>query len=53
MVIICRGDNLLIIIVLTQVLKKYEEEEGRYLICGTNAYKPECRDYVEVVLTLI
>ena len=33
----------------TQVLKKYEEEDGRYLICGTNAYKPECRDYVEVV----
>ena len=32
-----------------QVLKKYEEEDGRYLICGTNAYKPECRDYVEVI----
>jgi len=30
-----------------KVLKKYEEEDGRYLICGTNAYKPECRDYVE------
>ena len=40
----------ILIIVLTQVLKKYEEEEGRYLICGTNAYKPECRDYVEVFL---
>ena len=37
--------------VLTQVLKKYEEEDGRYLICGTNAYKPECRDYVEVTFT--
>ena len=31
------------------MLKKYEEEDGRYLICGTNAYKPECRDYVEVI----
>ena len=30
-----------------QVLKKYENDAGRYLICGTNAYKPICRDYVE------
>ena len=22
-------------------------DEGRYLICGTNAFKPECREYVE------
>ena len=28
-----------------KVLKKIDE--GRYLICGTNAYKPECREYVE------
>ena len=40
-----------LITISTQVLKKYEEEDGRYLICGTNAYKPECRDYVEVVFT--
>ena len=45
---IVNSDHTLITI-STQVLKKYEEEDGRYLICGTNAYKPECHDYVEVV----
>jgi len=30
-----------------KVLKKYENDSGRYLVCGTNAYKPVCRDYVE------
>lgn len=30
-----------------KVLKKFENDEGRYLICGTNAFKPECREYVE------
>jgi len=30
-----------------KVLKKYENDAGRYLVCGTNAYKPVCRDYVE------
>ena len=32
---------------LFQVLKKFENDAGRYLICGTNAFKPECREYVE------
>ena len=30
-----------------KVLKKFDNDEGRYLICGTNAFKPECREYVE------
>ena len=30
-----------------KVLKKYSADEGRFLVCGTNAFKPECRDYVE------
>ena len=30
-----------------KVLKKFENDEGRYLMCGTNAFKPECREYVE------
>jgi len=30
-----------------KVLKKFENDAGRYLICGTNAFKPECREYVE------
>ena len=30
-----------------KVLKKFENDSGRYLICGTNAFKPECREYVE------
>jgi hypothetical protein len=29
------------------VLKKFADDQGRYVICGTNAYKPECREYVE------
>lgn len=30
-----------------KVLKKFDNDEGRYLICGTNAYKPVCREYVD------
>ena len=30
-----------------KVLKKYTTEAGRFLVCGINAFKPECRDYVE------
>ena len=30
-----------------KVLKAYENDSGRYLVCGTNAYKPVCRDYVQ------
>jgi len=29
-----------------KVLKKFDNDEGRYLVCGTNAFKPECREYV-------
>lgn len=30
-----------------KVLQQYSEEPDRYLICGTNAYKPSCRQYVD------
>jgi len=30
-----------------KVLKKFDNDEGRYLVCGTNAFKPECREYVD------
>ena len=30
-----------------KVLQQYENDPDRYLICGTNAYKPSCRTYVD------
>ena len=30
-----------------KVLQQYENDPDRYLICGTNAYKPSCRIYVD------
>ena len=30
-----------------KVLQQYENDPDRYLICGTNAYKPQCRQYVD------
>lgn len=30
-----------------KVLKKFDNDSGRYLVCGTNAFKPVCREYVE------
>ena len=26
---------------------KFQNDPSRYLICGTNAYKPQCREYVD------
>lgn len=30
-----------------KVLQQYRNEPDRYLVCGTNAYKPSCRQYVD------
>lgn len=30
-----------------KVLQQYTDDPDRYMICGTNAYKPACRDYVD------
>ena len=30
-----------------KVLQQYEQDPDRYMICGTNAYKPSCRIYVD------
>ena len=35
------------VLTCVKVLKAYENDSGRYLVCGTNAYKPVCRDYVQ------
>ena len=26
---------------------KFQNDPSRYLICGTNAYKPQCREYLD------
>ena len=42
-----------------KVLKKYDDDSiyendgGRYLICGTNAYKPKCREYEDIADTFV
>ena len=30
-----------------KVLQQYDQDPDRYMICGTNAYKPSCRVYVD------
>ncbi len=30
-----------------KVLQQYRDDPDRYLVCGTNAYKPSCRQYVD------
>ena len=39
--------NLYFLALSIKVLKKFDNDEGRYLVCGTNAFKPECREYVD------
>ena len=30
-----------------KVLQQYNNDPDRYLICGTNAYRPSCRQYID------
>ena len=30
-----------------KVLQQYQNDPDRYLICGTNAYRPSCRQYLD------
>ena len=30
-----------------KVLQQYNNDPDRYMICGTNAYRPSCRQYID------
>lgn len=42
-----KGKNILECQNYVKVLQQFKDDPDRYMICGTNAFKPQCREYVD------